>query len=590
MNRDESIDAGLQKKLWTRLDFEKLIANLSAEFVNIAPDKVDNIIIGGLKQIVEFFGVDRSTLFKFSTDRKEILSTHSYAIDGVPTRAHIHVHLEFPVTVRKWRRGEVFCLSSVEDLPEESDRESYRKWGIASTMTIPLSLGGSVEYVIAIGNANHERSWPEELIPRLQLIGEVFANALARKETAEKSEDLMHRLEMDNVSLTDDVKKYLKFDELDGRSEAMEYVYHRISRVAATTTPVLVLGETGTGKELVARAIHRRSLRKDRLLIKVNCSNLPATFIERELFGHEKGAFSGAHKRQQGRFEYADGGTLFLDEIGDLPLELQPKLLRVLQDGEFERLGNPRTIKVDVRVIAATNRDLTRAVEEGRFRRDLFYRLNVFPISVPPLRDRSADIPLLVKALSKKIGTRLGKKCNSIPRQSINALMKYNWPGNVRELENLIERAAILSDGPDLLIELPLSIQRGSPGNRTLEEVEREHIFRVLAKTGWRIKGKEREFRQELDCFESVRGFIDQFKASRGCIDVNVRNDSTQYFQFIIESQWDDLECLQEHFRSDSFTVFLGALNVLCSESDMRIADGIKISGIEAVHEARKLR
>ena len=190
-------------------------------------------------------------------------------------------------------------------------------------------------------------------------------------------------------------------------------------------------------------------------------------------------------------YTFSNGGTIVLDEIGDVPLKLQPKLLRVIQDGEFERLGNPRTISVDVRVIAATNRDLTREVEEGRFRRDLFYRLNVFPISVPALRDRSADIPLLVKALAKKICARLGKKCGSIPRQSINALMKYNWPGNVRELENLIERAAIVSEGPDLLIELPVSIQRGSPGDRTLEEVEREHILRVLAKTGWRIKGEK---------------------------------------------------------------------------------------------------
>ena len=267
---------------------------------------------------------------------------------------------------------------------------------------------------------------------------------------------------------------------------------YKAEQIAGSDTTVLVLGETGTGKELVARAIHGLSLRKNRALVKVNCAALPSNLIESELFGHEKGAFTGAHSRHLGRFEVANGATLFLDEIGELPLELQSKLLRVLQDGEFERLGSSRTLKVDVRIIAATNRNLEAEVRKGRFREDLWYRLNIFPITMPPLRDRMEDMPLLVNFYVNKITKRMGKTIEMIPTSVMNALQDYHWPGNVRELENVLERAVINSSGPKLRLvdELKKPPKDSSTSPKTLEAVERDHIVRVLEQTHWKVGGK----------------------------------------------------------------------------------------------------
>ncbi|MGA8181816.1 MAG: sigma 54-interacting transcriptional regulator, partial [Desulfobacterales bacterium] len=263
-------------------------------------------------------------------------------------------------------------------------------------------------------------------------------------------------------------------------------------QIAKSNTIVLVLGETGTGKELVARAIHGLSLLKNRALVKVNCAALPSNLIESELFGHEKGAFTGSHSRHLGRFEVANGATIFLDEIGELPLELQPKLLRVIQDGEFERLGSSITIKVDSRIIAATNRNLEEEVRKGRFRDDLWYRLNIFPITMPPLRDRMEDIPLLVDFYVKKISKRMGKTIEIIPANVMNALQNYHWPGNVRELENVLERAVINSSGPKLRLvdELKKSHKESTQTKKTLEAVERDHIIQVLEQTHWKVSGK----------------------------------------------------------------------------------------------------
>jgi transcriptional regulator with GAF, ATPase, and Fis domain len=261
--------------------------------------------------------------------------------------------------------------------------------------------------------------------------------------------------------------------------------------VAATDSTVLILGETGTGKELLAHAIHNLSSRKEKQMVTVNCSALPGSLIESELFGREKGAYTSALTKRLGRFEIADGSTIFLDEISELPLELQTKLLRVLEDGRFERLGRSDSIKVDVRVVAATNRDLTKEVSQGRFREDLYYRLNVFPLTVPPLRERRGDIPLLVWTFVKEHSERMGKTIESIPRKSMEALQRYLWPGNVRELKNIIERAVILSKGPDLLIEVPPIVDSERQHSKmTLEELEKRHITNVLETTGWRVRGK----------------------------------------------------------------------------------------------------
>jgi transcriptional regulator with GAF, ATPase, and Fis domain len=272
----------------------------------------------------------------------------------------------------------------------------------------------------------------------------------------------------------------------------------QIEQVASTDATVLITGESGTGKELLARAIHNISNRSKRPLIKINCANLPTNLIESELFGHERGAFTGAMERKIGRFELADGGTIFLDEIGELPVELQAKLLRVLQEGEFERLGNPKTLKVNVRVIAATNRNLEDAIAKKEFREDLFYRLNVFPVISPPLRDRKEDIPLLVKHFVKKYEGKMGKEISNIPAKVIDALMLYDWPGNIRELENLVERALILSRGntleygswiPSVKVSSTHSGVKAIP--QKLNDLEKDHIIAVLDKTNWKVSGEK---------------------------------------------------------------------------------------------------
>lgn len=315
---------------------------------------------------------------------------------------------------------------------------------------------------------------------------QIAENALAQISTLEK------QLEAERAYLQEEIRLEYNHENIIGHSDGLKYVLFKIEQIARSGTTVLVLGETGTGKELVARAIHGMSLRKQRALVKMNCAALPSNLIESELFGHEKGAFTGADSRRIGRFEIANGATLFLDEIGELPLELQPKLLRVLQDGEFERLGSSQTLKTDVRIIAATNRNLEEEVHKGRFREDLWYRLNVFPITMPPLRDRMEDIPSLVDFYVKKISKRMGKLIKVIPITVMNALQSYHWPGNVRELENVLERAVITSSGPKLHLmdELKKPAKEKYATTRTMEAVERDYILQVLDQTQGKVSGK----------------------------------------------------------------------------------------------------
>ncbi len=312
-------------------------------------------------------------------------------------------------------------------------------------------------------------------------------------EAVEEVQSLKDRLEAENTYLQEEIKLEHNFQEIITRSDRFKSILLSSEQVATTDATVLILGESGTGKELLARAIHNISKRGDRPLVKVNCAALPANLIESELFGHEKGAFTGAVARKVGRFELADGGTIFLDEIGELPLELQSKLLRALQEGEFERLGSTNTLNVDVRVIAATNRDLKNEVNEGKFRADLFYRLNVFPINGLPLRERKEDIPLLVKHFVEKYSAKIGRKVVSVPKRAINSLQAYHWPGNIRELENVIERAVILSGGRTLELGdwIPgTESQVTSSEFDTLDDFEKKYIMRVLHKTSWRVSGE----------------------------------------------------------------------------------------------------
>ncbi len=305
-------------------------------------------------------------------------------------------------------------------------------------------------------------------------------------------QNLRNQLQSENVYLRKEIESSYGFEEVIGKSETLMYSLYRIEQVAPTDSTVLLEGETGTGKELFAAAIHKLSKRCNQAFIKVNCASLPTTLIESELFGHEKGAFTGAVQMQIGRFELADGGTLFLDEISEIPVELQSKLLRVLQEGEFERIGSPKTIKVDVRIIAATNRNLEMRIRKKLFRKDLYYRLNVYPITIPPLRERISDIPLLAKHFVKHFNPKLGKNIKRISKKTITQLQKYSWPGNVRELENIIERAVITSSGSSLSIE-PLFKPDFEENDQFLPfiEYERQYIIRVLEKTYWRVAGSD---------------------------------------------------------------------------------------------------
>jgi transcriptional regulator with GAF, ATPase, and Fis domain len=300
---------------------------------------------------------------------------------------------------------------------------------------------------------------------------------------------LKHQLEAENAYLR--AATQAQPSDIVGTSSGLKAVLSQVEHVAGTEAAVLLLGETGTGKELVAQLIHRRSRRKDRVMITVNCAALPPTLIEAELFGREKGAYTGALTRQAGRFELAHGSTIFLDEIAELPLELQAKLLRVLEDGQLERIGSSKTVTVDARLIAATNRDLAKRVAQGTFREDLYYRLNVFPIAVPPLRERREDIPLLVWTFARQYGTAFGKPVERIPQATMDALQAYPWPGNIRELRNVIERAVILSDSSTLRVVLVPAAGLAPDGATTLDAVERAHIAAALQKTGWRIRGAE---------------------------------------------------------------------------------------------------
>ncbi len=308
-------------------------------------------------------------------------------------------------------------------------------------------------------------------------------------------EQEQEKLRAQNLYLQEEIKLNHNFEEIVSKSKKFHKVLQQIEQVASTDASVLILGESGTGKELLARAVHNISKRSKRPLIKINCATLPANLIESELFGHERGAFTGAMDRKIGRFELADGGTIFLDEIGELPVELQAKLLRVLQEGEFERLGNPKTMKVNVRVIAATNRNLEEAIAKKEFREDLFYRLNVFQIISPPLRNRKEDIPLLVEHFVKKYESKMGRVIKIIPDKVIDALMLYDWPGNIRELENMVERALILSTGNTLEYGDWIPSLKNSGINQTsllkMEDVERQHIISVLNQTNWKVSGEK---------------------------------------------------------------------------------------------------
>jgi formate hydrogenlyase transcriptional activator len=364
--------------------------------------------------------------------------------------------------------------------------------GMQSLCCVPLMRPGGALGTFVLGSTR-ENAFQDDDLALMGQVAAQLAIAIENHNAAVEIERLRQRLDEERAYLEGEIRSEGQFAEIVGDSNDLKQVLNQVTTVAASDATVLILGETGTGKELVARAIHRLSRRKDKPFIKVNCAAIPTGLLESELFGHEKGAFTGAISRKIGRLELADGGTVFLDEIGEISLELQPKLLRVLQDQEFERLGSTRTINVNLRLLAATNRNLAESVANRQFRSDLFYRLNVFPILVPPLRERREDIPLLVRHFVHQFAQRMGRSIESIPKETMKALTEWRWPGNVRELENLMERSVILSEGNALRV--PLSEMRFTVENsversdHTLDNAERSHILRILRETGGVIAG-----------------------------------------------------------------------------------------------------
>jgi formate hydrogenlyase transcriptional activator len=494
--------AASEASLEERLKFERLLAEISAHFVNLPADRIDSEIEDAQLRICEFLNLDRSSLGQVhEREPGALLLTHIYQTQGgTPAPERMNARDFFPWTTQKFMGGETLTITKMSDLPPEAgrDRESYGLYGTKSVVVVPLSVGGGPPFgVLTFAVMREERDWPETVVMGFKLIAQVFANALARKQVEEQLharlreiEGLRQRLENENIYLREEIKLQYEHGEIVGRSEKMKKVLSQVEQVAGTDSTVLIQGETGTGKELLARAIHQLSSRKDRPLVTVNCASLPPTLIESELFGREKGAYTGALSRMVGRFEVADGATLFLDEIGELPQDVQSKLLRVLEEGRFERLGSTKTLQVNVRIIAATNRALARDVNEGKFRKDLYYRLNVFPIGIPPLRERPEDIPLLVWAFVRQFEKKMGKRVDAISRKSLEALQHNSWPGNVRELRNVIEHAMIVSSGRTLTVTLPKTGLPEVPETRNLKDLERRHILDVLEKTGWRLSGE----------------------------------------------------------------------------------------------------
>jgi len=383
----------------------------------------------------------------------------------------------------------------ISGLEEAVDKVEGFAAGGADYITKPFQceeLLARVESHLGLKRAKEELQRANQKLE--ERVAERTAELAAAKEQLQEQlqeiELLKQRLERENLYLQEEIKLLVVHTEIVGQSAGIKKILAQAEQVAQTQSTVLLLGETGTGKELLARSIHGMSSRKDRPLMTINCASLPPTLIESELFGREKGAYTGALTKMVGRFEVADGSTLFLDEIGELSLDLQSKLLRVLEEGKFERLGSTKTLYADVRVIAATNRDLALEVKEGRFRKDLYYRLNVFPIEIPPLREHREDIPLLVWTFVREFQKRMGKEVESISRKSIDALQAYSWPGNVRELKNMIERAMIVSSGKALVVQVPRPVSLETEETPSLEDTERRHIVSVLERTGWRVAGK----------------------------------------------------------------------------------------------------
>ena len=481
--------------------FARLVGDLVARFVNIAPDAVDDTIVDTQRQIVLALGLDRSLLFQIAPGGDLVFTHHwtrpEFSEYDVPDQVSSYAaQADFPWLLSQLRGGTLVVVDDVDALPSMLDRDNLRRGGTRSTVTVPIFVDGQLRGALSVASLTAPRPATPVVKDAMRLIGQVFGHALQHRHDQEQLQravrevtQLRDLLARDNELLHREVRQLRSNSGVAAESIAARETLQLVEQVAPTGATVLLLGETGSGKEVFAKEIHERSPRAKRPMVRVNCGAIPTALIESELFGREKGAYTGAVSRQVGRFEMADGSTIFLDEIGELPLDAQVKLLRVLQDRVVERLGSTQPIKVDVRIIAATNRNLEDAVAARTFREDLFYRLNVFPITVPPLRERVEDIPALVWTFIEECSKHFGKSVTSVSRESMEALQRYAWPGNIRELRNTVEHAMILANSPKLVIPAPTA--RGQVRQRSLKltDVEAAHIKTVLDSTGWRVRG-----------------------------------------------------------------------------------------------------
>ncbi len=466
------------------LQLNELLLELSAGFVRADFNDLDNKIKNGLRAISDYLNFDWITLCEFSGDSRVFNNIYSYSAPVVNAPSISTIRKDTAFLTEKISCGKtVFMPHLPDDLPmaEGWDRTFCINNGIKTSLAIPLKIDNKIVGGLYFASLRRENLISESMIRGLHFFAEILASQIIRriKYSGVKS-GVAGRYKI--------IKQENDYCDIIGSGAALKQVLMNVKQAADTNITVLLSGETGTGKGVIAKAIHNTGTRRDMQMIRINCASFSPALIESELFGHEKGAFTGALARRIGCFERADCSTLFLDEIGELPLELQAKILRVLEEGEFERVGGSETIKSDVRVIAASNRELQKEVECGKFRRDLFYRLNIFPIHMPPLRERIEDIPAFVVFFADKYSRAFGKYYETIPQKIIKEMQSYYWPGNIRELENLIARSVVKSQGRDLIIELPLKYE-AAPGGTSLTDFEAAFIRKTLEETVWRIEG-----------------------------------------------------------------------------------------------------
>jgi len=480
-----------------RVKFQAAMAELARRCAATTPDQIGATVDAVLYEIGEALDVDRCVAYLPSgAPGADLRAAHRWGRSGCRLPAADFNGLQgLPWTMAQALDGRTVCVTTLDDLPDPIDRASMAQLGTGSCAAVPMGMNGTRGALVV--DAAGERTWPDEALDALQLVAAVMGQALARKHDFDRHSSSVDELtrqrdhtRSENAVLRREVNAGRPDCTIASDSVAIRRVLAQVEQVAPTTATVLLLGETGVGKEVFAQAIHNLSPRQRRPMIRVSCAAIPTALIESELFGRERGAFTGALSRQIGRFEAANGSTIFLDEIGDLPLEIQVKLLRVIQERTVERLGGNQSMKVDVRIIAATNRNLEAAVANNTFREDLFYRLNVFPMTIPPLRERTEDIQGLVWTFIDEFSRAFGKKIDSIAKESLAGLQRYSWPGNVRELRNVIEREMIVATGPTLVVAppRPVSTQR-QPASSKLVDVEVEHITSVLQSCRWRVRG-----------------------------------------------------------------------------------------------------